>query len=126
MLCACKIIHPCINLTAGFLQRKHLRNGDQFRPIGFQEFQAPRFPDNRHMVVRLLALRTGRLYAQGHDAAGRITSMKYSNDTVGNRTRDLPACSAVPQPAAPPRARRQCFGTLPTKVDCAGQLQSLE
>ena len=24
--------------------------------------------------------------------------MKNSNDTIGNRTRDLPACSAVPQP----------------------------
>ena len=27
--------------------------------------------------------------------------MKNSNDTIGNRTRDLPACSAVPQPTAP-------------------------
>jgi hypothetical protein len=25
-------------------------------------------------------------------------SMKNSNDTIGNRTRELPACSAVPQP----------------------------
>ena len=30
--------------------------------------------------------------------------MKKSNDTIGNRTRDLPACSAVSQPTAPPRA----------------------
>ena len=30
--------------------------------------------------------------------------MKNSNDTIGNRTRDLPTCSAVPQPTAPPRA----------------------
>jgi len=30
--------------------------------------------------------------------------MKKSNDIVGNRTRDIPACSAVPQPTAPPRA----------------------
>ena len=30
--------------------------------------------------------------------------MENSNDTIGNRTRDLPACSAVPQPTAPPRA----------------------
>jgi hypothetical protein len=29
-------------------------------------------------------------------------SMKNSKDTIGNRTRDLPACSAVPQPTAPP------------------------
>ena len=31
--------------------------------------------------------------------------MKNSNDTIGNRTRDLPACSAVTQLTAPPRAR---------------------
>jgi hypothetical protein len=30
-------------------------------------------------------------------------SMKNSNDIIGNRTRDLPASSAVPQPIAPPR-----------------------
>jgi len=30
--------------------------------------------------------------------------MKNSNDTIGNRTRDLLACSAVHQPTAPPRA----------------------
>jgi len=29
--------------------------------------------------------------------------MNYSNDNIGNRTRDL-ACSAVPQPIATPRA----------------------
>ena len=28
--------------------------------------------------------------------------MKNSNDTIGNLTRDLPACSAVLQPTAPP------------------------
>jgi hypothetical protein len=31
-------------------------------------------------------------------------SMKNSNDTLGNRTRALPVCSAVPQPTAPPLA----------------------
>ena len=30
--------------------------------------------------------------------------MKNFNDTIGNRTRDLQACGAVPQPTAPPRA----------------------
>jgi hypothetical protein len=34
-------------------------------------------------------------------------SMRNSNDTIGNRTRNLPACSAVPQPAVPPRAPNQ-------------------
>ena len=31
-------------------------------------------------------------------------SVKNSSDTIGNRTCDIPACSAVPQPTAPPRA----------------------
>jgi hypothetical protein len=31
-------------------------------------------------------------------------SMKNSNDTIGNRTRDLPTCSAVPQLTVLPRA----------------------
>jgi hypothetical protein len=39
-----------------------------------------------------------------HSATGRTKSMKNSNDTIGNRNRDLPACNAVPQPAVPPRA----------------------
>ena len=40
---------------------------------------------------------------QGHSAAGRIMSMTDPNDTIGNRTRDLPVCKAAPQSAAPPR-----------------------
>jgi len=68
-------------------------------------------------LVRLSALRTGRLYTpgnipgthfcwrlsrpQGHIAAGRFMSIKNSNDTIGNRTRVLPACSAVHQTTAP-------------------------
>ena len=33
-----------------------------------------------------------------------LSIKKNPNDTIGNRTRDLPACSAVPQPNASPRA----------------------
>jgi hypothetical protein len=33
-------------------------------------------------------------------------SMKNSNDTIGIRTRDLPACSAVSQPIASPRTHK--------------------
>jgi len=59
-------------------------------------------------VIRLSALRTGRLYPprntpgthfswrlsppQGHSAAGRIMPMKNSNEAIGNRTRNLPGC----------------------------------
>ena len=41
---------------------------------------------------------------QEHSAAGRIMSMKNSSDNIGNRTHDLPTCSAVPQPTALRRA----------------------
>jgi len=33
---------------------------------------------------------------QGHIATGRIKKTKYSNNPIENRTRDIPACSAVP------------------------------
>ena len=41
---------------------------------------------------------------QGHSAAGKIMSMKNSSDTIGNQTRDLPACSAMSQSTLPPLA----------------------
>jgi hypothetical protein len=63
-------------------------------------------------VVRLSALRTDCLYPTGNitgihfcyrlsrpqsqRAARKITSMKNSSDTIGTRTCDLPACTAVP------------------------------
>jgi hypothetical protein len=69
-------------------------------------------------VVRLSALHICGLYPQGkitgtrfcytlswpqgHSAAGRIKSMQIVKDTIGNRTRDLPACSTVPPPTALP------------------------
>ena len=35
--------------------------------------------------------------------------MRNYNDTIGNRTRYLPTCSAVPQPTAPPRTPVNCM-----------------
>jgi hypothetical protein len=64
----------------------------------------------------------------GHSATGTIMSMKNSNDTTGNRTRDLSACSAVPQPTAPPRAPPQSlvyFCKIPTKSDCTRTFRTL-
>jgi hypothetical protein len=71
-------------------------------------------------VVRLSALNTGCLYSHTKDSwysfllqadsipgpstARKSMSMKNSNDTIRNRTRNLPACSTVPQPTAIPRA----------------------
>jgi hypothetical protein len=50
---------------------------------------------------------------QGHSATGKIMSMIKSDDTIGNRTRDLPTCSAVLHPTAPPAAcPQQIFSGL--------------
>ena len=38
-------------------------------------------------------------------------SMKTFNDTIGNRARDLPSCSVVPQRTAPPRTPVICTVT---------------
>jgi hypothetical protein len=90
-------------------------------PEGSRRLRLTRFQDSRNMKVeRLSALRTGHLYppgnisgthfcqrlsrSQDHSAAGRIMSVKNFIGTIGNRTRHLPACSAVPQPSPPPRA----------------------
>ena len=51
----------------------------------------------------------------GHSTAGRILSMKNSNDTIGNWTCDLPACIIVLQPTVPTHA-------LETKVINCEQL----
>jgi hypothetical protein len=48
------------------------------------------------------------IHPQGHSATRRIMSTKNSNDTIGDRTRYFPACSAVPQPTVPPRAPTVC------------------
>ena len=91
--------------------------------------QARRVPDSGHMkAVRLSALATGLftppgnvpgIYVcqklsrpQGHSATERIKSIKNFNDPIGNRNRDLPACSAVPQPTAPRRAPREIIRVL--------------
>jgi hypothetical protein len=60
-------------------------------------------------------------------------SMKKLNDTIGNQTRDLPACSAVPQPTAPPRAPAyvnslflfSLLNKLPANMKDKGPLQHL-
>ena len=44
-------------------------------------------------------------------------SMKNSNDTNRNRTHDLPTCSAVPQPTAPPRT------PVPSSADVKERVQ---
>jgi hypothetical protein len=39
---------------------------------------------------------------QGQSVAGRMESMTNPSDPISNHTHELPTCSAVPQPTAPP------------------------
>ena len=103
------------------------------RPLRLQEVEVPKFQDSRHTkVVTLSALCTGHIYTpvnipgthfckrlnqpQGSSTAGRIMSMKNSNDTIRNRTRDLPDCSAQPQPTAPPAAFLLFYNNYEEKI----------
>jgi hypothetical protein len=80
-------------------------------PEGSRKLRFPAFMTTAQDGVSLSALSTGRIYPpgnspgthfcwrlsrpQGHSAIRRIMSMKNSNDTIGDRTSDLPICSAV-------------------------------
>ena len=44
--------------------------------------------------------------------------MNNSSDTIGNRTRNLPACSAVPEPTAPPGAPKYCINNANNVQSC--------
>jgi hypothetical protein len=88
----------------------HYGPGQALRSRGLS---LPEFLDSPHMkVVRLSALSTGRLYPQeislvlisvrGWVDPGAVVRLEgLSQRKIGNRTRDFPTCSAVPQPTAP-------------------------
>jgi len=81
--------------------------------LGSRSLELPQFQNNRHNKSGKFVKLTQRpsllisvrewVYPQVHSAAGRIKSIKNPNDLIENRSRDFPACSAVPQPTPPPR-----------------------
>ena len=112
------VVYMCIYIYIYINIDNHWRQSNPItglnRPWEFQEAEAPRFQDSRHMkVVRLSALRTGRLYLprkcswysfllDAESTPGPRCGVKDCH-TIRKWTRDLPTRSAVPQPTAPPR-----------------------
>ena len=81
-------------------------------PQGLRSFETPRIsrqsvPEGSNVnLTPRSALRPGTYICQrlsrpqGHSATEWIMLMKNSNEAIGNWIRDLPACSAAPQPAS--------------------------
>jgi hypothetical protein len=59
-------------------------------------------------IAAALASNTQQRPHPPHSTTGRIRSIEKCNDLIGNRPRDLPACSIVPQPTTLPRASPVC------------------
>ena len=77
----------------------------KFRWKSFQPYAPPLYPQEIFL---------------GHSATVRIMSMKISNDNSGKRTRNLPACSAMPQSAAPPRGHLYNACTMHDTCNASG------
>jgi hypothetical protein len=72
------MIVPSYGTSFKYYEVKSSPIKDLDRPRGFQEFEAPRFQDSRHMkVVMLSALRTGRLGSPPPPPPGNILSTHF-------------------------------------------------
>jgi len=110
ILSYCILASPRAPLSVQFWKLKVKVQQSLDRPWELQEVEAARFHDSRHMKVeRLSTLRTGRFYP--HELLLVLISVRGWVDPraivrsegscqsrisdIGNRTRDLPACTAV-------------------------------
>ena len=97
---SCRGLERPLGFTGGWgsqILRQSAHEGDQVvSPMHQLPLPQGDIPGN-HFCYMLSLL-------QGQNVAGRITSMKTSDGTIGNRTCDLPACSSVPPPTVPPHA----------------------
>jgi len=98
----CHVLLATIRMAAQFSSEEILQGSSRLKFPDSQRYAPATFTPFSHLLTNY-SQRLSR--PQTHSAAGMIKSMKNSNDTIGNRTRDLAACSAVPQLTASPRAK---------------------
>jgi hypothetical protein len=72
-----------------------------WRRQGFHSYALAAFTPKEIFLVLISVRGWG---PQDHSAAEKIMWMKNLSDNIMNQTRDILACNAFPQPAAPPRA----------------------
>jgi hypothetical protein len=110
-VCVCPCFWVCTCICEGKDRSKTNPIQAWTGPEGSKRLRLPEYIDNRHMKVAAFTPQeifpgTHFCYRlippQGHNGAGRIKSVKNPNGPIGNRTRELPAFSAVAQPTAPP------------------------
>jgi hypothetical protein len=110
--CTCQVILvKCFHFVARF-KGKAISLQALTGRYGSGKLWLTEFPDNRHMEavriispapaafapqeISLVISGRGRVDARAITQPERLSQSKSSNDPIGNRTRDLPACSAVP------------------------------
>jgi hypothetical protein len=94
-----------IHISRGYMKHKRLRTTvvDNRLTDGSEVFSLMRQPPFTPRKIPGTHFCKTMIRPQGHSAVGRIRSIEKSNDLIGNQTRDLPACSVLPQPTALPR-----------------------
>jgi hypothetical protein len=94
---------PCnlCRLYSKKVKLSHYRSREALRQ-GFQLYTPTALSPGRYSSYSLFL--EAESTPQDHYVTGRIKLMRNPSNTIGNRTRDLPTCSAVPHSTTPPSA----------------------
>jgi hypothetical protein len=84
-------VHRVVRRRGSYIFWSRLIGGDEVVSLTWLASFTPKKIPDIHFCLRLSR-------PQGHRATGSVKSVEKSSDLFGNRPRDLPVCSIVPQP----------------------------